>query len=347
MEPPRPYGLAHLPTPLEEAPALSRLLGVRLLIKRDDCTGLATGGNKVRKLDWILAGAGAAGADTLVTFGGVQSNHARTTAAAAARAGMGCLLLLGGREPARPEGNLLLDRLFGAGIRYLGLTPSTLTGDVVRQAFRQESERLREAGRRPLVIPAGGSQGTGVAACTLAWLELEDQLDGAGRQGRTVVVCFGTGGTFAGLALGNIMTGRRSRLVGISAAPPGMPEAVGVEPLEALVREGAGALESMSPAHGGEAARALGELGEEDLRVDHRFAGRAYGAVTPGCLEAIHLAARKEGILLDPVYTAKAMDGLISMCRSGEIAPGSDVIFWHTGGIPGIFPFAGSLAGGP
>ena len=345
MTPLTPLPLAHLPTPLEEAPALGRRLGIDLFIKRDDCTGLATGGNKARKLAWIAADAAATGADTLVTFGGVQSNHARMTAAAAARAGMRCTLLLAGSRPDEAEGNLLLDRILGADIEYLGLTPSSLTGERVRSAFDDVAARLRSAGRTPRVIPAGGSEPLGVAACALAWIELAGQMEARGLRSAHVVVCVGTGGTLAGLVLGNLMTGRRARITAISSAPPGMPAAVGVAPLDDLVRTGAAAFGLVDPLLEERARRAAGELHPEDLRVDYGACGAAYGAATRECVEAIRTTARCEGLLLDPVYTGKAMAGLIDAARRGAIAPGESVIFWHTGGAPGIFPYAADLLG--
>lgn len=341
MEPLRPLALAHLPTPLEEAPTLGRELGLKLWIKRDDCTGLATGGNKARKLAWLAADALRSGADTLVTFGGVQSNHARITAAAAARSGLECTLLLGGNEPRLAEGNLLLDRILGAEIEYLGLTPSTLTGDRVHRAFRETEARLRRRGKRPYTIPAGGSEGLGVAACALAWRELAEQMAGRGLHPGAVVVTVGTGGTFAGLVLGHLMDGRPGRVVGISAAPEGMPAAVGVAPLEDLIREGAATLDRLTG--GGEASRAANSVTPDDLVVEYGYSGSAYGSPTPECLEALRLAARTEGLLLDPVYTSKAMAGLVDMARRARIPAAGDLVFWHTGGVPALFPYAGAL----
>ncbi len=355
-----PLPLAHLPTPLESLPSLSRRLRIPILIKRDDCTGLATGGNKARKLSWIVADARREGADTLITFGGIQSNHARDTAAAAARYGLGCTLLLGGPEPARPEGNLLLDRLFGAEIVYLGLTPSTLTAGAVRKAFRDAEGRLRAIGKRTRLIPAGASEPLGVAAFAVAFQELLLQAHEMGEKLESIVVSVGTGGTFAGLVLGNLLASRPVRVIGISSAPPGMPETVGVAPLEELVRGGAEALTAVLSREGTGEGRfaptrsdlvaALSGLRREDLEIDYGWAGRAYGATTGDSIEAIRMLAREEGILLDPVYTCKAMAGLVAKAERGEIGREGSVVFWHTGGIPALFPYGESLVpgrGGP
>jgi D-cysteine desulfhydrase/L-cysteate sulfo-lyase len=334
--PARPLDLAHLPTPLEPAPALSRRLGAEILIKRDDCTGLATGGNKARKLSWLMADALRQGADTVATFGGVQSNHARITAAAAARCGLRCSLLLGGVEPRHPEGNLLLDHLLGAEVEFLGLTPSTLSGEEVERAFRKTEARLRARGRRPYRIPAGGSGPLGVAACASAFDELLRQGKRMGREVETIVVAVGTGGTFAGFVLGNLLAGRPVRIVGISSAPPGMPAAVGVPPVEDLIHGGAEALN-----------RAPEKPTSSDTAIDYSFAGQAYGSTTPECVEAIRNAARDEGILLDPVYTGKAMAGLMEMTRRRDIGTEGAIVFWHTGGMPALFPYGETLLSEP
>jgi len=344
--------LALLPTPLEAAPALSRKIGIEILIKRDDLTGLALGGNKARKLEYYTADAKARGADTLVTFGGLQSNHARMTAAAAAKAGLACHLLLGGVEPRESDGNLLLDRLLGAQLEFLGLTPAELNARRVEEAFAASETRLRASGRRPYRIPAGGSAPLGVYAYALAFREMVDQAARMGVTVETILVGFGTGGTLAGLALGNILLGRPARIVGISSAPPGMPASLGIPPVEALIRATIPLLETDPTLEWPVAPASLrvGAPGEE-ARVDYAYAGMAYGAPTEGSAAAIRETAREEGILLDPIYTGKAMAGLMELARQGGIGGRGAVIFVHTGGSPALFPYAGSLlrppTGGP
>lgn len=331
--------LAHLPTPLEPAPSLGRSLGIDLLVKRDDATGLALGGNKARKLEFLLADAREKGADTLLTFGGVQSNHARMTAAAAAHAGLECHLLLGGRKPSRLDGNILLDRLLGAGMEFLGLDPAELTAERVERAFQEAESRLRAAGRTPYRIPAGGSGPLGVTAYALAFREILEQAESAGLEIATIVVAFGTGGTLAGLSLGKWLSGSSVRILPVSVAPPGMPAALAVPPVGELVR---GAVETALAAAPGGWARSGADLAAgpgpdpSDLEVNYDHSGPAYAAPTEDGAEAIRLAAREEGLLLDPIYTGKAMAGLIRRARKGGFGDGS-VLFLHTGGAPALF----------
>jgi len=332
---------ARIPTPLEPAPRLSERLGFEVLIKRDDLTGLALGGNKARKLEYYMADARAAGADTVITFGGVQSNHARMTAAAAAKAGLRCLLLLGGARPRNVDGNLLLDRLFGADVEFLGLTPAELTAARVSRAFEEAARRVRDSGGRPYSIPAGGSAALGVIAYAIAYEEILEQAAGMGKEVGEIVVAFGTGGTLAGLALGNLLRGGPLKLAGISSAPPGMPAALGIPGVADLVKN---ALAFLADREGGaESPPSAGDAGAE-AEVDYGFSGPAYGAPTPESAEAIRIVAREEAILLDPVYTGKAMAGLMARAREGGArrAAGA-IVFLHTGGAPALFPYAGSL----
>lgn len=340
--------LAHLPTPLDPAPALGRRLGIDLHIKRDDATGLALGGNKARKLEYLLADARARGADTIITFGAVQSNHARMSAAAAARCGLRCHLLLGGARPAQVQGNLLLDRLFGADTEFLDLTPDELTPERVDRAFAEAESRLRATGRSPYRIPAGGSCALGAIAYALAFRETMDQARRAGLSVESVVAAVGTGGTLAGLALGNALEGHPVRIRGISVAPPGLPEAVGIPPARDLARAGLALLEESGlPGIATGAGRPGSvEIDPEDVTVDYAHGGRAYAVPTPESVEAIHLVAREEGLLLDPVYTCKAMAGLIDRARSGTLGRRGSVIFLHTGGAPALFTYVDSLTRG-
>jgi D-cysteine desulfhydrase family pyridoxal phosphate-dependent enzyme len=335
--------LAHLPTPLEPALAMGKKLGISLFIKRDDQTGLAMGGSKARKLGYLVADARARGADTLVTFGGVQSNHARITAAAAARAGMRCHLLLGGKQPETLDGNLLLDHLLGAERDFLGLTPRELTATAVQSAYDSAATRLKRSGRTPYIIPPGGSGSLGVAAYLFAFQEIMEQAARLKLEIESIVVGFGTGGTLAGLALGNILAGRPVRVFGISSAPPGMPESLGVADPCTLAGGAWAMLQEKSIRVPGIDEKHSIDITEDDFPVDYSHAGPAYGAPTSASSQAIYDLARSEALLLDPVYTAKAMAGLCALASEGTIGRHGAVIFVHTGGTPALFPYSRSL----
>ncbi|MFM7270993.1 MAG: D-cysteine desulfhydrase family protein [Actinomycetes bacterium] len=305
--------LAHLPTPLEPLPRLGAHLGLDdLWVKRDDLTGLALGGNKARKLELLLADALARGADTLVTGGGPQSNHARITAAAAAAAGLDCHLALAGPVPAHTDGNLLLDHLLGATLHFEG----AVEYEEIEQAIATVADRLAAAGRRPYAIPVGGASVVGVAAYALAIDELEEQLLALGRPAFDwIVVADGSGGTQAGLLAG--LGTSTTRVVGVD---------VGTRPdLDTAVPE--------------LASRAAEHLGRDATLgptiIDHDHVGRGYGWATDGAIAAMRNAARTEGLILDPVYSAKAMDALVTRVRDGRL--GGRVLFWHTGGAPALF----------
>ena len=335
--------LAHLPTPLESAPAMSKKLGVDLFIKRDDQTGLAMGGSKARKLGYFVADARALGADTLITFGGTQSNHTRMTAAAAVKAGMGCHLLLGGKQPEVFDGNLLLDHLLGADREYLGLTPGELTAPLVQEAYESAANRLKQSGRSPYIVPPGGSGPLGVAAYVFAFHEIMEQAARMAIKIESIVLGFGTGGTLAGMALGNVLAGRPVRLFGISSAPPGMPKALGVDDPCTLARDAWAMLRERSIRLPGNSADQPVDITEEDCLVDYSHAGRAYGAPTPESSQALYDLARSEALLVDPVYTAKAMAGLCALVGKGLIGREGAVVFVHTGGTPALFHYSRSL----
>ncbi|RRJ82766.1 D-cysteine desulfhydrase [Aestuariirhabdus litorea] len=322
--------LGHGPTPLEKLPNLGAELGIELYIKRDDCTGLALGGNKTRKLEYLVAAALEEGADTLVTLGGIQSNHARQTAAAAARFGLGCELLLED-VPGTPKldyyrnGNLLLDHLCGARVRVVD------EGSDLTLCAEQLMRQLREAGKRPYLIPVGGSNevgSLGYMRCT------EEIIQQAAEQGIAFdhwLVATGSGGTQAGLLAGQLSAGDDTPLLGFCVSRS-------AELQEALVGE---LLE-----------RTLKRLGiplrdgASRVRANGDYVGAGYGIPGEDTLEAVRLAASREAILLDPVYTGKAMAGLIDHCRRGLIAPGSRVLFIHTGGAAGLFAYSDSFQPG-
>jgi len=317
--------LAHLPTPLEEMPRLREALGggPRLLIKRDDQTGLATGGNKTRKLEFLVAEALAQGADTLITAGGLQSNHCRQTAAAAAKMGLRCALVLSGDPLPRSQwnGNLLLNDLLGAEVHWAGHRDR-------RDAVMDEvAEALRAAGARPYVIPVGGSVPTGAAGYVAAVEELAGQLAERGERVDRIVFASGSAGTHAGLLVGIKALGLDTRVEGI------YDDKVGglLEKIQALV--------AATTAH-------LGldlSFSEGDFILHDAYGAPGYGVITDAEREAIRLLARTEGIIADPVYTGRALAGLVDLVRQRVYGPDETVLFWHTGGVAGLFARAAEL----
>jgi D-cysteine desulfhydrase family pyridoxal phosphate-dependent enzyme len=303
--------LGAYPTPLQPLPRLSAHLGgPQLWIKRDDLTGFALGGNKVRKLEFFLGEARATGADVLLTAGGHQSNHARITAAAAARAGLGCVLVLSGGEPAAYTGNLLLDRLYGAEFRFVR------TGPERPAALDALAVELRAAGRRPLVIPVGGSTPLGARGYVEAAREVAAQFRVLGVTPRALIHGSSSGGTQAGLVVGCQLAGLAARVIGVSADETRAD-------LRRMVIQIAGPL-----------ATALGAPAPADDAVDVRdeYVGAGYGVPTPASEEATRLFARLEGIAVDPTYGAKAAAGLIDLVGRGAFTRSDTVCFWHTGG---------------
>ena len=306
-------------TPVEEMNRLRAALGggPRLLVKRDDAIGFAFGGNKVRKMRLVAADALARQADTLITCGGVQSNHARVTAAAAAKLGLRAVLVANGVEPVRPTANALLARLLGAEIRYVP----------TREARAIEMEAVaaaeREAGRRPYVIPIGASTPLGAAAFAQAVAELLEQV----APPEVIIHSTSSGGTQAGLIAGCALANVRARVLGISAD----------EPAEALAKDVRRILLGLADLIGPAGAPHTRALADAAVDIDDRFVGEGYGVPTSESREAIDLVARTEAIFLDPTYTAKAMAGLIARVRAGEFKSTDTVLFWHTGGQVGLF----------
>jgi D-cysteine desulfhydrase family pyridoxal phosphate-dependent enzyme len=314
--------LAHLPTPLEAMPRLSETLGgPRLWIKRDDQTGLATGGNKTRKLEFLMADALAHEADTVITTGAAQSNHCRQTAAAAARHGVGCVLVLTGDDPGEVEGNILLDHLLGARLVFTGQRSREEVMDEIAQAERS-------ARRIPYVIPVGGSVPLGATAYALAMLELQTQVEAAGQRFDRIVFASGSGGTHAGLVAGAGLTGFRGEILGIS---------ISQDPA-ALQRN----IAYLATEIGNLIDRPR-SFSVEEIHINASFRGEGYAVVGAQEREAIRLFAQNEGVLLDPVYTGRAAAGLIGLIRQGVIRREEHVLFWHTGGTSGLFAFADKL----
>lgn len=319
-------GLTMQPTPFEALPRLSEDLARQgpapaIWVKRDDCTGLAGGGNKTRKLDYLVAEAIAQGADTLVTMGAIQSNHARQTAAAAAKAGLGCVLLLTSKIVGRgpnyaTSGNILLSRVLGADIRVLAPEQDPAT------ATEQTLAGLRAEGKRPYFIPIGGSNALGGLAYYEAMRELAEQAAAANRRIDHIVLATGSGGTHAGIVAGVAALGLDCTVHGVSVSRS-------VAEAQALVSELAAETFALAGQSG-----PLPEIVIDDTQI-----GPGYGVPTDAMIAAVNRTASLEGLLLDPVYTGKAMAGLIAKVGSGAFRPDETVVFWHTGGYPGLFAY--------
>ncbi len=304
------------PTIVEPLPRLRNLLGggPQLFIKRDDAIPFGFGGNKVRKLALVAARAMADGADTLITAGGVQSNHARATAAAAAKLGLRAVLVANGEAPERLTANALLDHLLGAEVVYVASREDRAP------MIMEIAERLRGEGRKPFAIPIGASTPLGALAFALAIAELVEQMPAPD----VIVHPTSSGGTQAGLVAGCRLLGLHTRIVGISADDPSQSLQ---NQIRAIV-SGIADLLKMDP----------GKLSKGTaIEVDDRFVGDGYGIPTDESREAIELAARTESIFLDPTYTAKAMAGLIAYVRQQKFKENQTVLFWHTGGQVGLF----------
>ena len=304
---------AHLPTPIEELPRLTKALGgPKLLVKRDDQTGLAFGGNKTRKLEFLVAEAREQGAKTLISAGAIQSNHCRQTVAAAARFGFGCTLVLTGERPKHASANFLLDQLFGAEIVIVEDRKD-------RDRILQETfDKAVSDGRKPYLVPYGGSSTTGALAYAFAVEEFMKQNIHADW------IVFGTssGGTHAGLVLGQRLFNFKGKVLGISIDEP-----------EAHLKENVSSLAS-------KASERLGNrinFTPDDVLANDKYCQAGYGVFGEGEREAIHLFASNEGLLLDPVYTGRAAAGMIDLIRKGFFKKDETVLFWHTGGQPALF----------
>ncbi len=302
--------IAATPTPLQPLPRLGAELGFAdgaLWVKRDDLTALAGGGNKARKLEFLVAEALAEGCDVLVTAGAAQSNHVRATAAAARATGVDCVAVLGGAAPAVPQGNLVLDVVLGAELVWVGEYEPT----EVERVLAETCVRLRSEGRRPYEIPLGGASPVG----TLGYVHAAAELVTQAPLGSLVYTATGTGGTQAGLVVG---LGHHDRVRGVDVgALPDVPARI-----DDLVPAVAALAHRPQPAG--------------SLHLDRTHVGDRYGALTDGAREAMTLAARREGLVLDPVYSAKAMAGLIADRRAGRLAADQPTVFLHTGGLPSV-----------
>jgi len=303
---------AHLPTPIETLPRLStQLNGPQIFIKRDDQTGLAFGGNKTRKLEYLLADAQEQGARTLITGGAVQSNHCRQTAAAAARNGFACILVLTGDKPLKPSGNNFLDLFLGAEFVW--------AGDADREVVLDQTfEKAQGEGKAPYLIPYGGSNGIGALGYVYAMQELlaqDDNLD-------WIIFPSSSGGTQAGLALGGRMFEYPGSILGISIDKSEADLSQNVARLAEETAQGLGLNQTFSP---------------QDILVNDQYQGGGYGVMGEAEVEALTMFARSEGVLLDPVYTGRAAAGLIDLIRSRFFTADQKILFWHTGGTPALF----------
>lgn len=315
--------LAVIPTPLEPADRLGAALGMEpgaLWVKRDDVTGLGGGGNKARKLEYLCADALEEGADVLVTGGGPQSNHVRMTAAAANHLGLDCAVVMAGPRPETSTGNVLLIEILGADLAWTGFREG-MDYQAIEAAIDETADRLATAGRRPYRMPIGGATAVGALGYVRAAAELVEQASGRFGEIELVVVAAGSGGTHAGLAAG---LGHLDLVLGVD---------VGART----------DLDTVVPAKADEVAALAGMPAPAGtVRVDHDRVGGGYGAPTEECRDAVRLAARSQGLLLDPVYTGKALAGLVAARAAGSVRPDTRTVFMHTGGMPALFagPYA-------
>jgi len=318
--------LAFLPTPLHDLPRLRESIGPncpRVLIKRDDQTGLATGGNKTRKLEFVVADALAQDADVLVTEGGPQSNHCRQTSAAAAKLGLDCVVVLTGEEQPRSgwNGNLLLDDLLGATVVWAG----DRERDTVMEGVAKD---LQSKGRKPYVIPVGASVPLGSAGYVAAVEELAGQLAETEQSVDAFVFASGSAGTHAGILLG-------AKALGLDVSVEGIADGDDAVALRAKIDElVVGTIDLLGVDL---------TIANEDVVLHSTYGEPGYGVITAGEVEAMRLLATTEGIVSDPVYTGRALRGLFDLIDKGHFGPEDTVLFWHTGGSSGLFGRAGEL----
>lgn len=315
---------AHLPTPLEPMTQLSKLLGgPNLWIKRDDCTGLAGGGNKTRKLEFLMADAVAQGADTIITQGATQSNHARQTAAIAAKLGLACQILLEDRTEAKDvdynyNGNVMLDQLFGAPLKKF---PG---GTDMNAAMEELAAELRADGKKPYIVPGGGSNAIGALGYVHCAMEMLHQADTAGMRIDHVVHATGSAGTQAGLVTGFAGSNSQVPVLGVGVRAPQELQEGNVFKLAQATCEHMGI---------------AGAVKREDVVANCNYIGKGYGFPAESTIDAIELLARTEGILLDPVYSGKGFAGLVDLVRQGHFKQGENVVFVHTGGSQALFGY--------
>lgn len=315
--------LGFLPTPVEPLERISREIGIELSVKRDDFTGFGGGGNKVRKLEYLMADAVAQGVKVLITTGGHQSNHARMTAAAARKFGMKPILVLRGNRPATMQGNLLLDHLLGAEIDFLD--PDAYFTEI-NPRMQAHAEAAEARGEKPYIIPLGGASALGAMGYVSAVRELAAQYEQAGKPAPDLIVApVGSGGTLAGLLIGCAMFWPETKVAGIAVSGSAVPFS---ERIAAMANAGAELLDFDR------------RFEPSEIRIENGYVGEAYAVPSLEGNAAIIRMARAEGLFLDPVYTGKAVAGLLDCVRQGSIAQGSRVLLVHCGGSPALFPHA-------
>lgn len=314
--------LGFLPTPVEDLTTLGDELGIKLSVKRDDFTGFGGGGNKVRKLEFLMADAVAQGVKVVITTGGHQSNHARMTAAAARKFGMKPILVLRGNKPERWQGNLLLDHILGAEVDFLD--PDAYF-EQINPRMQHHADEAEARGEKAYIIPLGGASALGAMGYVNAVRELSEQYKNMGRKAPDYISApVGSGGTLAGLTVGCSLWWPETKVLGIAVTGTAVPFS---ERISVMAND---------------AAELLGldqRFSDADILIDNDYVGPGYSIPSEGGNAAILRMGQSEGIFLDPVYTGKAMAGIIGMVASGAIEKGSDVLFVHCGGTPALFPY--------
>ncbi len=322
--------ITHGPTPLEFLPRLTQFLGgPNLYIKRDDCTGLGSGGNKTRKLEFLMADAIKHGADTIITQGATQSNHARQTVAIAAKMGMKCEVLLEDRtgfkvENYKKSGNVFLDHLYGATVKEVA------GGTDMNAAMTKLADELQARGQKPYIIPGGGSNPIGALGYVTCALEMVNQFNAQDLRVDCITHATGSAGTQAGLVVG--LEGARSQIPVLGIGVRAAKEAQEANVYNLAVKTA-------------ELLGVPGSVGRESVMANCDYVGGGYGVPTPGMIEAVTMMARLEGILLDPVYSGKGMAGLIDLCRKGHFKKGENVVFLHTGGSVALYGYMDAFSG--
>lgn len=330
LYPPR-ISFAHTPTPIQPLVNLQKRLGLktRLWVKRDDLTGSHLSGNKIRKLEFLIADAKAKGATHLLTCGGVQSNHCRATALLAAQAGMSCHLLLRGDEPAEADGNLLLDKISGAAISYY---PSASFEKNISSYFEHWANHYASLGNRAYAIPTGGSNGVGIWGYIACAQEMAAQLNDMALSPDHIVCATGSGGTQAGLTIGAALSGIKAPVTGVAVCD-------NADWFRRKVLQDFQQWQTLYPELAQKnCTKANVEVDRLRVSTLDQYVGPGYAQADAEIFELIQLVASTEGLLLDPVYTAKGFFGMVDQVKNGAWKNASDVLFVHTGGIFGIFP---------
>lgn len=315
--------ILNLPTPLSRLSRLSQYLGgPEIYLKRDDLTGLGLGGNKTRKLEFLLGEAISMGCDTIIMHGDIQSNCCRQAAAAAAATGLKCHLALSGKKPEAAEGNLLLDYIFGAEIHWCG---DYVNGEIVPEIAKE----LMSKGHKPYIIPYGGSNSTGVLGFATAVCEIAEQLERINTNIDYIITPSSSGGTHAGIVLGVDLCRLKTKVIGIG-----------------IDKNVSGGYEALLAALANKAAERIEfnkRYSAEDFEMDYSYFGAGYGVIGDLEKDALYLTGKYEGILMDPVYNGRAMGALMDMIRKDRFKKGENILIWHTGGIQAVFMRSGEI----